>query len=635
MSASVWMPGHAPAPGRLARGLIENDAHRLEVETCDPFSLLPATTIHACLAVQAAQAPHKIAMRLLDRTDPTVETASLDYARLLDRIERAAVVFALAAGTRTPVVSVLAPMVPDALVATWGAETVGIANPLNPFLEVDAIAGILQTIGAHVLVTGSPADGPGAWHRLDEIVAKVPSLKRVIVLGPDFEAALASVDAHAFRNLAKRAGSDDATWMPTGGTTGAPKLARHTQARQLLNAWLFGAATGPGPDEVVGHGLPNFHVGGLVCIALRTLLYGQTLVTLTPEGFRAPSVVKRWWDVVDTFGITNSFMTPTTAAMLLAEPDPPQRSRTLHTLGCGGSAVPVEVATLFEQRFGLQLREGWGMTEAHGVLSGHPRGRAPIPGAIGERVAFHEIRVARLEANRFVGDAAMGERGILIVRGPCVGDGYVDSPAADAALFVRALPEEARWASTGDIGSRDADGQHWVHGREKDLIIRGGHNIDPRVIEETLLAHEAVQLSAAIGRPDRRLGEVPIAYVQFKAGHHASPEALVAFCAGRIPERAATPAEIVITPAIPLTAVGKIAKPLLRRETQLREVRRTAAAVVGDAAIAQIWLDESTLPEAVCVRLVDGAVASHEVTRLQAAFVGFAFVTRVIHTPGA
>jgi fatty-acyl-CoA synthase len=630
MNSSPWMPGHEPAPGRLARGLILDDAHRSAVEQHRPYSLLPAETLHACIAYHAERDPRKVAMRLLDRDDPLRESGTLDYTRLLDRVERAALVFADAAGGATPVVSVMAPMVPDALVASWAASTVGVANPLNPFLEVEAIATILRTIGTQVLVAGGAGAGAGAWQRLDEIVAAVPTLKRVLRLGEEFDAALAAVDRSRFGTLRRRGAFEDSTWMPTGGTTGAPKLARHTQAQQLLNAWLFGAAIGPGPDEVVGHGLPNFHVGGLVCLALRTILYGQTLVTLTPEGFRNAAVVKRWWQIVERFGLTNSFMTPTTAAMLLAEPDPPRRPETLHTLGCGGSAVPTEIASAFERRFGLQLREGWGMTEAHGVLSGHPRGRAPIPGAIGERVAFHELRVATLDGNRFVSDCGTGERGIIIVRGPCVSAGYHEAPAATEALFVQGLPPEERWASTGDIGSRDAQGQHWIHGREKDLIIRGGHNLDPRVIEEALAAHEAVQIAAAIGRPDRRLGELPIAYVQLKPGRSASPADLIAFCAGRIPERAAMPVEVLIVPAIPLTAVGKIAKPLLRRETQLRELRRAAATVIGDNAIDTVWLDDTQTPDVAVLRLKHlQALPAGTEERLRAELIGFSFRVRI------
>ncbi len=117
------------------------------------------------------------------------------------------------------------------------------------------------------------------------------------------------------------------------------------------------------------------------------------------------------------------------------------------------------------------------------------------------------------------------------------------------------------WLNTGDLGRQDADGYFWLTGRKKELIIRGGHNIDPKLIEEPLHRHPSVALVAAIGRPDPHAGEVPVAYVQLKSGDSASPAELLEFAMQNIPERAAWPKAIRVIDKLPTTNVGKIFKP--------------------------------------------------------------------------
>src|SRR5690606_507063 len=138
-----------------------------------------------------------------------------------------------------------------------------------------------------------------------------------------------------------------------------------------------------------------------------------------------------------------------------------------------------------------------------------------------------------------------------------------------------------RWLNTGDLGRQDADGYFWLTGRKKELIIRGGHNIDPASIEEPLHRHPAVEVAAAVGRPDLHAGEVPVAYVQLRAGATATAEALMTFARNEINERAAQPKAIRIIDEMPLTGVGKIFKPELRH----REIAETLRAALQDAGI--------------------------------------------------
>jgi fatty-acyl-CoA synthase len=135
---------------------------------------------------------------------------------------------------------------------------------------------------------------------------------------------------------------------------------------------------------------------------------------------------------------------------------------------------------------------------------------------------------------------------------------------------------------TGDLGRIDHDGYLWITGRAKDLIIRGGHNIDPADIEQALAGHDAVAMVGAIGQPDAYTGEMPCAYVELVAGAHATPEDLMAYAKGKISERAAHPKHIEILPELPKTAVGKVFKPDLRR----RAITRVYDAALAEAGLA-------------------------------------------------
>jgi fatty-acyl-CoA synthase len=171
---------------------------------------------------------------------------------------------------------------------------------------------------------------------------------------------------------------------------------------------------------------------------------------------------------------------------------------------------------------------------------------------------------AGVEAGR---PCAAGQPGVLRVRGPNVGPGYTDA-RRNAGTF-----SDDGWLSTGDIGHVDERGLVFITGRAKDVIIRGGHNIEPGLIEDALMRHPAVQFAAAVGEPDEYAGELPIAFVVLKPGAAVGADALIEFVGEFIPERPAHPKRIELLDALPLTAVGKVYKPGLR----LRAIERVIA----------------------------------------------------------
>jgi fatty-acyl-CoA synthase len=197
------------------------------------------------------------------------------------------------------------------------------------------------------------------------------------------------------------------------------------------------------------------------------------------------------------------------------------------------------------------------------------------------------------------------------MHGPGVFSGY--ATGAPDAPFV-----EPGWVNSGDLGRVDANGYLWITGRAKDLIIRGGHNIDPLGIEEVLYEHPAVAVAAVVGEPDAYAGELPVAYVQLKEGANADGAALLKYAAARTPERAAVPVQLYVVDSIPLTAVGKVYKPSLRTDAAQRAVRRMLDFVPASGCKADVDLkphkEHGTM---IHVRLSGGQAAAREAVTAQ------------------
>ena len=631
---SLWLAGAAPSAGCVARTNLRTDAHKLAIEQLAPADLLPGRTTYECIQAATALEPGKSALVQLLSADLAVAPRVISYAELLQRIEQAANLFMAASKGERPSVALILPMVPEALIATWAAQTAGIACPINPYLEPRVVVSIMNAARSTVLVTSTNKFGPGVWDKLDVICQQVPTLRRVLIVesddaGNDFMQALETCPVGCLSFVPNTDPDAEMMYLPTGGTTGAPKLVRMTHRGQLLNAWLVGSVAGSTRDGVVGHAMPNFHVGGMIALALRAILYGQTLLTLTTDGFRNPGVIKNFWDIARHFQMTSVIATPTTAGALLADTESSAQGHVIASFNCGASSVPVELMRAFHERFGIWLREVWGMSEIHGfVTASRNDERPPVVGSVGSVLPYNTVKVFELDANNaFVRECLPGERGVLVVCSPGVTPGYVDS-SLDREFFVNNAPGGERWANTGDLGAVDDQGLVWIFGRAKEVIIRGGHNIDPRLIEEVLISHAAVQIAAAIGRPDPQRGEMPIADVQLKEGCSVETAELMALCRERVVERAAIPVEIIIVERIPLTAVGKISKPALKMDAMLRVSRATVAPIVGDHGTFDIAIDETgRRPRAVVdVRLHTGDPAPVK-DLLQRAFRRYEFET--------
>jgi fatty-acyl-CoA synthase len=614
----------------FVRGRIEGIADVEAIESVPARSVLAGETVFDCLGAAARIAPDKAAIVALASGGSGDVDATLSYGDYLRRSTAAANLFHTLAGPRRSVVALMLPIVPEALVAAWGATAAGVVTPINPHLEPALVISILKAVGATALVT-TTAHGPSAADQLDEIVAAVPGLDHVFLVGGDDPAseiipALDRCNGEALDFVPKGAWESEAMFLPTGGTTAVPKLARLTQGGMALSGWIAGAVMGAEEDEVIGLGMPLFHVGGMLMLALRAAVLGQTVVLLSPAGFRDRGVVGNFWPIVKAHGITSLIATPTTAAALHASPGADHEGHRIRTFSSGGSTIPLELGRAFPERFGIELREVWGATEFHGFLGCMPNAMPPLIGSVGVRTPWHDIKAVEVdEGNRFVREMAPGEQGVIIGSGPCLALGYVDA-AADRQFFVADGPGGQCWGSSGDLGRVGPDQFVWIDGRAKDVIIRGGHNIDPALIEEALVRRPDILLAAAVGLPDRDKGELPIAFVEAAPGAVVDEAELLQYCRTSIPERAACPVAVVVLPGLPLTPVGKIFKPALR-ELAIRRAVAAALAEHYDGEVAGIEIITGKARPDVVVRIAaaDEALCG----QLSATLQGFAFSARV------
>jgi fatty-acyl-CoA synthase len=271
---------------------------------------------------------------------------------------------------------------------------------------------------------------------------------------------------------------------------------------------------------------------------------------------------------------------PTVYSALLQTPIAGRNISSLEVAFCGAAPMPGQLFRSFQHQTGVRILEGYGLTEGACASSASPLDAAPRIGSIGLRFPYQDMRALILDSdNKYLRDAETDEIGVIAIRGPNVFAGYLD-PAHNRGIWIERAGDV--WLNTGDLGRQDADGFFWLTGRKKELIIRGGHNIDPKLIEDPLHHHPAVALAAAIGRPDPHAGEVPVAYVELKSGSHASPSELLEFAQRNIPERAAWPKAVRVVDKLPTTNVGKIFKPDLQRLEIEDLVRAEADATKAD-----------------------------------------------------
>jgi fatty-acyl-CoA synthase len=603
--------------------------------TTNEILSLPESTYQ--LLLDAARAwPDGIATQWIP--DPADYTRCLawTYAELADtatRIANALTALGVRRGDAVTLSSVNTSML---YAATLAAQAAGIAAPVNPALSSERITELIRRTGSRVLITAGPELDPQLWSRLLE-VARQAGMTAVLALRPDG----ARADPPALDSSAAADGTPDgrpltvayldeviagqpadhlagadlpkagdlAAFVHTGGTTGAPKVAAHTHANQLACGRGIAECGGLAPGEAILGGLPLFHVNALIVTGIAPMFSGARVVWPSPAGYRDKALYARFWQIIEHYQIAAMSAVPTvygTLAQLPVDAD----IGTLRVPIVGASPLPASVREDFAARTGRRLLEGYGLTEATCATTWTRPGEE-CPESVGRVLPGQQIKAVRIGEDGSWADCAPGETGVLVIGGPAVFAGYVTDPGLGGPRVSRDGAVRDGWLDTGDLGRVDAGGLVYLTGRAKDLIIRGGHNIDPRTIEDALLAHPAVATAAAVGRPDRHSGEVPVAYV-VPAGPARFDEAeLLAWAGTAIGEPAARPKRIYPIDAIPVTAVGKQFKPALTADAAVRAVtdaltaaglpdaRATAAHEDGRLVVTVTGADPGRVCEAV------------------------------------
>jgi fatty-acyl-CoA synthase len=537
---------------------------------------MPWASTYELIRASAQVHAEQPALTFLHTGQPGGKSTTWTYRRLLQGIHQTAnMLHQLGVGPQDAV----AVLLPGGLayhLALWGGEAAGIVQPLNPLLSDEKLLSLLRASNAKVLIAHGAVDDSQLRAKALRLQTQLPSLKSVLLVNPEggplqnSDLLTAGVqDFHAMRAtqvadhlLSRRVfqREDIAAYFHTGGTTGAPKLARHSHGAQVFTAWANANMQGFQPSDVTINGYPLFHVAGVLPGALCSLAVGMHVVIPTEALFRNREVVHNYWQLVAHHRCTLMSGVPTVLAALAGVPLQGADISTLRAVRTGAAPLPPELAQRFEQAFGLQINESLGMTETAGLSTVAPPGLSAPAGCVGWPLPHARVRIVALNSDDQATSHTLpaGEKGMVLYQGPNLFSGYLD-----AAETARSFTPDG-WLITGDVGFVDAHGRLHLTGRAKDLIIRGGHNIDPKVIEDALGAHPAVALCAAVGAPDAYAGELPVAFATLKPGSLVTEAELLAFTAERVDEGPAKPKSITVLSAMPVTNVGKIYKPELR-----------------------------------------------------------------------
>jgi long-chain acyl-CoA synthetase len=476
-------------------------------------------------------------------------------------------------------VAIQMPNSPELLSAFPAIYKIGaVVVPLSPLLRPDQAAYIYRDCGAKATVTSSDFVG-----RVLEAQKQTPSLQHVILTDRDDVPGTIS-----YRNIMstgsqtlpmEQTDNDDvAALIYTAGTTGPPKGVMHTHYSLYINALFFyeyvlvhrsltlqlnTRALNPKTlqlnevtqrvsnvnREMVSLGvLPLSHSFGIAFSNTSNFIGGRTILL-------------RWWNVeealnaIQRFRVTQIAAVPTMYIQMLEFPELDKYDlSSLEDCQCGAAPLPVEAALKWKEKVGVDIREGWGLTESGATTTGQPGDLPPKYGSIGKcLLKCNTIKIFDEKGQ----ELPPGQQGEIVIKGPTLMKGYWNLPEETGKTIKNG------WLYTGDIGYVDEDGYFYVTGRKKDIIIRGGENVSPVEVEEILLQHPAVAEVGVVGIPDAVYGEEIKAFVVIKAGKRVTEEELIAFCKDCLPTFK-SPKKVQFMKSLPKNLLGKILRAELR-----------------------------------------------------------------------
>ena len=600
---------------------LRNNADVLAFEATPYAERIAAQSTYEALQLGAARDPDAPAIQFLPKVDADQEPVVISHRQFFARVTQAANMFNDLGIGPDDVVSFLMPLLPQSFYGLYGAQAAGIANPVNPMLSAEQIGEILRAANTKVLVALGPLPGSDIWDKVQQLKHQLPQLKAILVVHGandaanavyNFDEKIAGYPDDRLSSGRRITSTDVAGYFHTGGTTGTPKLVCHSHGNQVYQAWALPLTMPLRSNGAVLFGLPLFHVGGSLTQGLAGLANGGSLVVLGPSGWRDPASLRNVWKLVERYRPAVFGGVPTVLSAALTVPVGDADISSILIASGGGSAIPVAVCKTYAEMLQAPVLEVYGMTETSSVHTMSYPERPLRLGSVGHALPYSRVRIVKVDTDgRLLGDCAVNEIGVVAMAGPGVFSGYLGEQHNRGA-FV-----EPGWVNSGDLGRIDEEGYLWITGRAKDLIIRGGHNIDPLAIEEVFFQHPAVALAAVVGQPDAYAGELPVAYVQLKPGAQVEAGELLDFVRQRTPERAAVPVRLSFIDAMPLTGVGKIFKPTLR----LDAARQMVGVLLADAVPVGATLDVVVAAHAVHGHLISvtlGGVGSAQRAAVEA-----------------
>ncbi len=421
--------------------------------------------------------------------------------------------------------------------------------PLNPSAPAPELQRQLSAIGARAVVVGPT--GKGSFAAVDRDA--LPVLEHVILsAGGDTDGALLLDDLIGVKPgpIVEREPGDLAALLFTSGTAGSPKAAMLTHGNLLTN--LEQIISTPGRDQaevdVIFGVLPLFHIFGMNVILGLAAFVGSTVLLI--ERFDPVAAL----EAIEKHGVTMLSGPPSMWAAWAALPDVDASAFAPVKVAASGAAkLPIDVAERVEARFGIRLREGYGMTEAGPVITMSAGTEAPF-GSIGRPVPRMELRLVDDDGD----DVLIGDAGEIIVRGPNIFIGYWNDPDATSGAI-----DSDGWLHTGDVAVVDDNGHLFLVDRVKDLIIVSGFNVYPAEVEEVLIEHPAVDAVGVTGTAHPHTGETVRAYVVAAPGVSVEEDELITWCSDRL-ARYKCPTKITFTDELPRGVTGKVLRRSLR-----------------------------------------------------------------------
>ena len=497
-------------------------------------------SVAAILKESAERTPDRIAIAVGDD--------EISYARLWD--ETRSYAGALRARGLKPgdAVAVLIPNVADFPRVYYAILSLGaIVVPVHAMLKADEIEYVLRDSGASILICAAPLLGEGEW---GGALAGVPVFS-VLAPGPiegvpQLETLAAEADA--IETYVPREPADTATILYTSGTTGKPKgaLGSHLALVEQTHTLLLSTFDLTAEDTVLGC-LPLFHTFGQTC-ALNTSLRAGAKVVLLPK-FSGEAALRALIDNECTImmGVPTMYI-----ALLEAAKTTDDRPKLRYAVS-GGASLPLSIIERFKDVFGVEIYEGYGLTETSPVASFNHVGREPRAGSVGQAIWGVDVEIAKSDIDDAIQLLPRGELGEIVIRGHNLMSGYLNLPEESASAVVDG------WFRTGDLGTKDSDGYIWIVDRKKDMVVRNGYNVYPREVEEVLSGHPDVSSVAVFGIAHESHGQEVMACVVLSPDSDMETDALLEFAKEKLAAYK-YPRRIEIVESLPLGPSGKVLK---------------------------------------------------------------------------